>query len=71
MSTTVTETDELLEHTTALAKSHRNLEIMDRAAILHGYMQLTRLDPTNDTYRKSVEDAAARLRRTLSELHFD
>jgi hypothetical protein len=71
MSTIVSDTDELLEHTTAVARSQRNLEIMDRAAILHGYMQLTRLDPNNDAYRKSVEDAAASLRRALSDLHID
>jgi 23S rRNA maturation-related 3'-5' exoribonuclease YhaM len=69
MSTTLTDTDELLEHTAAIAKSYRNLEIMDRAAILHGYMQLTRLDPANDEYRKSLDDAAARLREAVSEFH--
>jgi hypothetical protein len=57
--------DELLEQTTLLAKSQRNLDIMDRATILHGYMQLTRLDPNNDAYRKSVEDAAASLRQAV------
>jgi len=57
--------DELLEQTTVLAKSQRNLDIMDRTTILHGYMQLTRLDPNNDSYRKSVEDAATSLRQAV------
>jgi hypothetical protein len=68
MSTTETASDELLEETTALAKSHRNLDLMDRTAILHGYVQLTRLDPQNDSYRKNVEDAAASLRQVVSAL---
>ena len=53
--------EELLERATVLAKSERNIEIMDRTAILHGYVELTRLDPNNTTYRKNVEDAAASL----------
>jgi hypothetical protein len=53
--------EELLERATALAKTDRNLEIMDRTTILHGYLELSRLDPNNDTYRQNVEEAAARL----------
>ena len=53
--------EELLGRATALAKLEGNIEIMDRTAILHGYLELTRLDPNNTTYRKNVEDAAARL----------
>jgi hypothetical protein len=61
MSKAVIVPEELLERATALAKSERNIEIMDRTAILHGYLELTRLDPNNTTYRKNVEDAAASL----------
>ena len=71
MSLTLTAADELLEHTTALAKSHRNLEIMDRTAILHGYMQLSRLDPENGAYQKNVEDAAASLRQMVDQFGHD
>ena len=65
MSITGIAPDELVEQTTALAKSQGNLDIMDRTAILHGYMQLTRLDPNNDMYRKNVEDAVASLRQAV------
>jgi len=61
MSKAVMAPEELLERATELAKSERNLEIMDRTAILHGYLELTRLDPNNTTYLKNVEDAAASL----------
>jgi hypothetical protein len=61
MSKAVIAPEELLERATALAKSERNIEIMERTAILHGYLELTRLDPNNTTYRKNVEDAAASL----------
>jgi len=53
--------EELLERATALAKSARNIEIIDRTAILHGYLELIRLDPDNTTYRRNVEEAAASL----------
>ena len=61
MSKAVMAPEELLERVKALVKSERNLEIMDRTAILHGYLELTRLDPNNTTYLKNVEDAAASL----------
>jgi hypothetical protein len=53
--------EELLERAMALAKSDRNMDIMDRTTILHGYLELRRLDPNNRTYRKNVEEAAASL----------
>jgi len=59
--------EELLVLAKALAKSDRNLEIMDSTAILHGYLQLRKLDPNNETYRKNIEDAAANLRRVTEE----
>ena len=59
--------EELLERATALAKSDRNLEIMDRTTILHGYLELSRLDPNNDIYRQNVEEAAARLLEAAQE----
>jgi hypothetical protein len=58
---TLTIAEELLERATALAKADRNMDIMDRTTILHGYLELARLDPENGTYRKNVEEAAARL----------
>jgi len=61
MSKAVMAFEELLERATTLAKSERNIEIMERTAILHGYLELTRLDPNNTSYRKNVEDAAASL----------
>jgi hypothetical protein len=68
MSTAVIAPEELLERATALAKSERNIEIMDRTAILHGYLELTRLDPNNTTYRKNVEDAAASLLQAADDV---
>jgi len=65
MSTTEIAAEALLERATVLAKASQNLEIMDLTAILHGYLQLTRLDPTNDTYRKDVSDAVATLLVTV------
>jgi hypothetical protein len=64
MSTTARTAEELLERATAIAESERNLEIMDRATVLHGYLELARLDPNNGTYRKDLEHAVA----TLEEL---
>jgi hypothetical protein len=61
MNTMVMAPQQLLERATALARSSRSMEIMDLAMILHGYLELTRLDPANGTYRKSMEDAASSL----------
>lgn len=61
MSTTAMAPQQILERATALAKTDGNLEIMDRVTILHGYLELTRLDPTNGQYRQSMEDAASSL----------
>jgi len=66
MCTTGLSVKELLERATALAESER-LEIMDRATVLHGYVELAGLDPNNGTYRKSVEDAVT----NLQELVYD
>jgi len=60
--------EELLERATAIAKSNRNLELIDRTAILHGYLELTRLDPNNGTYRHDVEHAAASLMQSISRV---
>jgi hypothetical protein len=67
MSTTIAP-EELLERATVLAKTDRNMDIMDRTTILHGYVELTRLDPNNDAYRKNVEEAAARLLKAAGEM---
>ena len=56
MSTTISP-EELLERATELAKSEHNLDIMDRATILRGYLEIRTLDPENGIYRKNVEDA--------------
>jgi hypothetical protein len=57
--------EQLLQQATALAKAGRNLEIMDRTAILHGYFELSKLDSTNQTYRKDIDDAVASLLATV------
>ena len=67
MSTTIAP-EELLERATMLAKTDRNMDIMDRTTILHGYVELTRLDPNNDVYRKNVEEAVARLMKAAGEM---
>ncbi len=56
---------ELLERAAALAESKRNLTIMDGAAALHGYLELTRLDPNNGAYRQDVEAAVASLQQLV------
>ena len=61
--------EELVERATALAKSDRNLEIMDRTTILHVYLEMTRLDPMSGTYRKNVEDAVGSLVQAIVETH--
>ena len=55
----------LLQQATALAKACRNLEIMDRTAILHGYWELSKLDSTNQMYQKNIDDAVASLLETV------
>ena len=55
----------LLQQATALAKAGRNLEMMDRIAILHGYLELSKLDSMDHTYRKNIEDAVASLLATV------
>jgi hypothetical protein len=65
MSTTAIVAEELLERATVLAESERNLEMMDRATLLHVYLELARLDPNNGRYRKDVEDAAMRLQELI------
>jgi len=61
MSTTISP-EELLERATELAKSEHNIDIMDGAAILRGYLEIRTLDPENGIYRKNVEDAVNSLR---------
>jgi len=65
MSTAALTAEELLERATALAESERNLEIMDRATLLHGYLELARLDPDNGAYRKDVQDAVTSLQEVV------
>jgi hypothetical protein len=65
MSKTALAAEVVLEEATALAKAGQNLEIMDLTAILHGYLELTKLDPTNQTYRDEVENAMSRLLATV------
>jgi hypothetical protein len=65
MSTTEMAAEELLQQATALAKAAPNLEIMDRIAILHGYLELSKMDSTNQTYRKNIDDAVASLLATV------
>ena len=60
MSTTISP-EELLERATELAKSERNIDILDGATILRGYLEIRTLDPENGIYRKNVEDAFASL----------
>jgi hypothetical protein len=61
MSTTTVSPEKLLERATELAKSDRNLDMMDYMATLRGYLGLRTLDPENGSYRKNVEDAVASL----------
>ena len=61
MSTSTVSPEELLEKATELAKSDRNLDMMDRITMLRGYLGLRTLDPENGSYRRNVEDAVDRL----------
>jgi hypothetical protein len=65
MSTPTLTAEELLDRAATLAESERNLEIMDRATVLHGYLELARLDPNNGTYRKDVQDAVTSLQELV------
>ena len=65
MSTTALTAEAILERATALAESERNLEIMDRVTILHGYLELAHFDPNNSAYRKDVEDAVTSLQELV------
>ena len=57
MTTRPIDVEKLLERATALAKSARNLEIMDWVMILHGYVELRTLQSTNFIYGKKVDEA--------------
>jgi hypothetical protein len=61
MSKTTISAEELLEKATKLAKSDRNLDMMDRVTTLRGYLGLRTLDPENGSYIKNVEDAVTSL----------
>src|SRR5207249_1610813 len=60
--------EELLDRATAFVKSHRNMEMLDRATILRGYLGLTKLDPDNGAYRKYVEEAFTHLLQYFREV---
>jgi hypothetical protein len=65
MNTSELAAEGVLQQAIVLAEGSGNLEIMDLTAILHGYLELTKLDPTNHAYRKNVEDAVATLLGTI------
>jgi hypothetical protein len=65
MDITSIDAEGVLQQAIALAKSSRNMEIMDRAAILHLYIELVKDDPTNCTYRKDLEYAVDRLQKVV------
>ena len=52
---------EVLTRTAALAKTDNNLEMMDCATILHGYIELSALHPDDVTCKKEVDEAVGRL----------
>ena len=52
---------EVLTRTAALAKTDNNLEMMDCATILHGYMELSALHPEDVARKKEVDEAVGRL----------
>jgi hypothetical protein len=52
---------EILERTAALAETDHNLEMMDCAAVLHGYLELSALDPDDAKRKRDVDDAVGRL----------
>jgi hypothetical protein len=61
MNNRVIDTQAFLQQATALARTDRNLEMMDRVMVLHGYFVLSRLRPENASFRKCADEAAARL----------
>jgi hypothetical protein len=52
---------EVLTRTAALAKADNNLEMMDCAAVLHGYLELSSLHPEDVSRKQEVEEAVGRL----------
>jgi hypothetical protein len=52
---------EILDRAKALAKSDRNLDMMDRVTLLHGYVGLSTLHPEDSKFQKHVEDAVVGL----------
>jgi hypothetical protein len=50
-----------LQHATALARTDRDLEMMDWVMVLHGYLVLITLHPEDASFRKCANEAAARL----------
>lgn len=57
---------EVLKRTAALAKTDSNLEMLDCAAILHGYMELSALHPEDLARKKDVVAAVGRLLKAAS-----
>ena len=52
---------EILKRTAALAETDHNVEMMDCAAVLHGYMELSALHPDDAKRKRDVDDAVGRL----------
>ena len=65
MSTTESDAERLLEQAQTLAKATGSLEIMDCIAILHGYLQLSKLDSTNSLYIKDIEHSLTSLQKAV------
>ena len=63
MKTTVAE---ILDRAKALAKADRNLDMMDRVTLLHGYVGLSTLHPEDVSFRKDVDNAGAGLLEAAS-----
>src|SRR5688572_4219636 len=57
MNTIMRAPEEIVERAAALAKSDRNMDMMDCVTVLRGYLSLRTLDPENGMYRGKVEDA--------------
>jgi hypothetical protein len=63
MNTTVAE---ILDRAKTLAKSDRNLDMMDRVTLLHGYLGLSTLHPEDSTFQKDVDNAVTGLLEAAS-----
>ena len=59
--TGIDQSADILHRAAAVARTDRNLEMLDCAALLHVYLELFRLRPDDSSARRDLEEAIRRL----------